>query len=105
VDPSLKDADPLSQALAGPALYFLMIDFFVYWGILAFIEYGHLNSCLKRCRRSNDMHLRKVSVDTKIDDDVVAEDARVKKTDPTNSHLTVRLNDFRKTYGDLVAVD
>jgi hypothetical protein len=51
------------------------------------------------------MHLRKVSVDTKIDDDVVAEDARVKKTDPTNSHLTVRLNDFRKTYGDLVAVD
>ncbi len=97
--------DPLSQALAGPALYFLMIDFFVYWAILAFIEYGHLNNLMKRCRRSNDMHLRKISVDAKIDEDVAAEDTRVKNTDPASSDLSVRLCDFRKTYDNLVAVD
>ena len=36
--------------MAGPALYFLIIDWFICWGILAAIEYGYLRTFLNRFR-------------------------------------------------------
>ena len=36
--------------LAGPALIFLIIDLFLYWGILAFIEYGYFKQYKKKIK-------------------------------------------------------
>jgi len=80
-DASLKNADPLSIQLAGPALYFLLIDLFLYWGLLAFIEYGYLRALINKCRRQNRQNeLLKARTNSASfkDNDVDAEESRVK---------------------------
>lgn len=51
-DPSLTNDKPLSYQLAGPALYFMMIDLLLYWVFLGLIEYKYLNNFIKKFKRS-----------------------------------------------------
>jgi hypothetical protein len=59
----------LSNDLAGPALYFLIIDLFLYWGILAVIEYGYLRAFINRFKNREDAK-RKLSLVLREEEDV-----------------------------------
>jgi hypothetical protein len=79
-----SDVGSLSNDLAGPALYFLVIDLFLYWGILALIEYGYLRAFINRFKKSEDLK-RKLSLTMREEEDVYAEQKRIQLSDPTSS--------------------
>ena len=52
-NPDLKDAGPLSIALAGPSAVFLIVDIFFYWGVLAMIEYNYIHTLKQKFSKKN----------------------------------------------------
>mmetsp|Transcript_22569 Transcript_22569/g.21743 ORF Transcript_22569/g.21743 Transcript_22569/m.21743 type:complete len:83 (-) Transcript_22569:1185-1433(-) len=76
--------------LAGPALIFLILDTFLYWGILAFIEYGYLKQYKKKIKGGNSLKHQSITTPTSflgyIDDQVKVEENRVKRS--TNLDVT-----------------
>lgn len=50
-DPTLENKNTLDVALAGASLYFMIIDIFLYWIILGFIEYGGWQMLKDKCSK------------------------------------------------------
>jgi ABC-type transport system involved in cytochrome bd biosynthesis fused ATPase/permease subunit len=100
---------PLSQAVAGPSLWFLLGVIPVYWIIVVFFEYkvfdvifcmrGDRNANMEAANNRTSMFKAHQAND---DEDIKEEETRVKNNNP--AQMPVRVQEVTKNYGKVKAV-